>query len=490
MDIIKIIVKYKYYLFLFLISLLFYFPSFSLFYTHDDFFHLLIAKPAGLANFVSYFDITQSHQGYAHYRPITTQVYYSMAWLTKFNALPMHLLMYLKYALVCFLVYKYFLILGFKTKTAKVGFLLYVTSATHFGRLYFLSTQEFGYSLFVLLSVIIFLKFRKKNVFRFYLYSFASYFFALLSKETAIVTPFLIAVSYLYLEIKNLKKIKLLRILKVIKSLGIVLLPFIFLTLIYLYFRIFYYGLASGDSYIWDFSPSVFNTLFWYGLWSMNLPELLVDFIGSGFVVNANLFRFWSKEIIPILVLFLLQILIILYLLINKLKSIKGLIPVIVLAAFWFTTSLLPVLFLPWHKFSFYLTLAILGLFLLIMSLLENAGKKVIILFCLLWLATSYMTLKLTEETHWITRGAQTAKRVDNYFRENNDILEMHPTITFVDTDKDGDLPWKPSEILKASLSDENYYKVFHPKEFVVYYGNEFITDDAYIIEARQFIGY
>jgi multisubunit Na+/H+ antiporter MnhG subunit len=313
---------------------------------------------------------------------------------------------------------------------------------------------------------------------------------ALLSKESAIITPLLIVLVSVYLKLKSSKKysFKLLIEEVILESKKII--PFIILTAGYLYFRIFHYGLASGDSYIWDFSPRVINTLFWYGLWSFNLPELLVDFIGPGININPNLFKYWSNEIIPVVILFASQIIILLIVFIKNIKKQYNSVQLVTFGAFWFIISLLPVMFLPLHKFSFYLTIALVGVIFIIVNVLKNAGRKVIFLFCFLWLTTSFLTLKLTENTHWITRGAQTAKRVDDYFRENEDLSEKYNKIVFVDTDKDNELPWKPTEIVKASLSDRNYFEVFHPGQFEVYYGNENLREDAYIIGARQFIGY
>src|SRR4030042_2224546 len=484
------ILKYRYLIFVLIISFFLFLPSFSTFFTHDDFFHLLIAKPGNLANFVSFFDITQNHQGYMHFRPLTTQFFYSFGWLFNLNPLPLHLLMFMKYVLVCILVYKLFLMLGLSSKMAKVGLFLYATSANHFGRLYFLSTQEFGYALFTILSVISYIKYGTSRNKAFYWLSFLSFFLSLLSKETALITPFLIIGVTLYLELKELRKYSLREIVKCLLKYSRKLLPFYLLAGIYLYFRIFYYGLATGDSYIWDFSVRVFNTLFWYGLWSLNLPEMIVDFVGPGINLNPNLLKFWSKEIIPVFILLMVQIFVLITLLIKNVTYIRKSLPLLFFALFWFCVSLLPVLFLPLHKFSFYLTLALVGVVLTIVSLLENAGKKTVILFCVLWLVSSFFTLKLTEKTHWVTRGAQTAKSVNDYLQDNKEFLAKYSKIAFIDTEKDSNLPWKPSEIVRSSLSDQNYFKVFYPGQFNVYYGYDNIPEDALKIEARQFTGH
>jgi len=485
----KAVIHISRFLALILLSFIIFLPSFKAYFTHDDFFHLLIAKPAGLNNFLSFFDITQSYQGYPHFRPLTTQVFYSLAWIFDLNPLPMHILNFVIYIVVSILIYDLFKVIGFNEKAAFIGLFLYITSATHFGRIYFLSTQEFGYSLFVLFSLILFIKYIKTNHKFYNILCIFFYILALLSKEVAVVTPLLIflTVTYVKFNKNNLHPKSMLLILwETFKK----LFPYIIVTGIYLFFRIFYYGFAEGDSYIWDFSPRFLNTLFWYGVWSLNMPEMLVDFVGAGFSINPNLFRYWSKEITPIFILFGLQVVFIIMIAIKKLinKSIDK--NNLIFGVLWFSVSLLPVLFLPLHKFSFYLTLATVGVAAVISSLMINVSKGCITVFCILWFTTSYMTIKLTEKTHWITRGAETANRVNNYFQDNIDKLKDFKRIVFIDSNKDIELPWKPSEILKTSLSNQNYFDVYYPGIFDVCYGNECIIGSAYTVEGRQFIGY
>lgn len=474
--------------FVFLVSFILFFPSFSIFFTHDDFFHLLLAKAENPVDLINFFNISQRPLGYGSYRPITTQLFYFLGrYVFNLNPFWMHILAFSFFLALLILIYIFSKLITGKIRVSKIAVFLYATSSIHFMSLYFLGAfQEIGAAFFVLLSVILYLlseTFKSKR----YILSLIFFILALTSKETGVITPFLIFISGIYLKMSNKYSFKFSGIKEILFSEVRRSIAHFLILFIYMYFRIFHYGFVSGDSYIWDFSSRFINTLFWYALWSFNIPEMLQDFIGPGLNINQNLFKFWSGEIIPILTLSGLCILICVILLIKEVnKNIK----LFIFTLLWFLLSILPVLFLPLHKFTYYLTIPLIVLTLYISYLLTRIKINYLTyLFITFWLIGSFVTLGLTRQTHWVTKGAQTAKNADDYFQKNKELL-LNKKIVFIDTDKDSDLPWKPTQILKASLSDQNYFKVFHPDRFIVYYGNEFISDNAIIIEARQFIGY
>ncbi|OGM13508.1 hypothetical protein A3A76_03725 [Candidatus Woesebacteria bacterium RIFCSPLOWO2_01_FULL_39_23] len=481
--------KYFWSLIIVISTLILFYPSFNYFYTNDDFFVLNISKPSTLGNFLSYFDITRAHQGFTHFRPLTTQVFFTLAWLFNLSPIPLRIIMFAAFLITGYLIYKLVTELGLTRKMANMSVFLYMTSATNFGRLYSLSTQEFGYTIFVLLSVILLIKYLKQNHPITYYLSLITFILALASKETAIVTPFLLLITFIYL--KYAKKPEVERKLSLSTALKLMF-PYFLLLAAYLYFRIFHYGFASGDSYIWDFSPRVVNTIFWYGSWSLNVPEMLVDFIGPGFHINPNLFKFWSDYMIPICILFIIEITLLVYMLVTNFKKFftHNSLFTILYSAFFFLVSLTPVLFLPLHKFTFYLTLPLVGFVIVIAFLLSTSSQLQSAIYLIVWFFLSFITLNLTSETNWITQGEKTAKRVNAYFQNNGDIFTKYDKIVFIDTPEDLDLPWKPSQIIRTTLSDQNYFYVYYPGNFRVYYGNDYVSADAYEIKARQFIGY
>jgi preprotein translocase subunit SecG len=166
---------------------------------------------------------------------------------------------------------------------------------------------------------------------------------------------------------------------------------------------------------------------------------------------------------------------------------------IILFSVAWFVITLSPVLFLPLHKFTFYLTVPLVGISIAVSYLLDSNNKRpVTILFFAIWLSLSILTLALTSETNWITKGQETARRVHNYFVKNELALEKYKIIVFYDTEEDKDLPWRPSEVLKVVLSDNNYFKVFWDGKWQALYSGREEPQKLTAIQiwARNFLGY
>jgi hypothetical protein len=89
--------------------------------------------------------------------------------------------------------------------------------------------------------------------------------------------------------------------------------------------------------------------------------------------------------------------------------------------------------------------------------------------------------------------GQRTAIRVHTYFRDNRSILEKYSTVAFYDTEEDKSLPWSPSNVLKAVLSDNNYFTVYWNGDYrAEYYGFLPKIDERglIMIKSRDFLGY
>ena len=70
----KVFREYWSFLVVSLLSLVFFYPVFGLYFAQDDFFHLKMSRVGGLGEFFSFFAF-KSDYGYTFYRPLTTQVY-------------------------------------------------------------------------------------------------------------------------------------------------------------------------------------------------------------------------------------------------------------------------------------------------------------------------------------------------------------------------------------------------------------------------------
>ncbi len=469
------------------ISFILFFRSLFAFYTNDDFFHLKIANIHSIKEFINFFSLTKPPQGWSFYRPLTTQVYYLMGEkVFNFNPLGLHIVSFLFFFGIIILIYRICLSLFLKQLGARqsknialVSAFLYAVSASHFGHFYFLGAfQELGMTFFVLMTCLMFIK--KKN-----LLAFIFFVLAMASKETAVVTPLLLALIYFYEKVAGIKVSGFKRFLATLA-------PYALLLAVYLAIRFTSYGFATGDSYIWDFGiKKIINTIFWYLLWSFNLPETLVDFFGPGLKINPNLFIYWSKEFILIFSFFALELIMLAGLLVKQLKRGEGNHEnayVSLFSGLWFLITILPVLFLPLHKFTYYLTLPLIGIVIRISYLMIKNNVKTIfvVMFGVVWTVTSYFSLAHTYNVSWITQGMKVSEKVYAYFEENKQSL-AGKKIGFVDTPADDTLPWSPTATLKIVLADNNFFEVFYPGVFT---GVSYSGDGEVKILSRQFLGY
>lgn len=474
--------KYKYLLLTFLASFIIFYPSLFVFFTNDDFFFLNIARAGKIGEVFNFFSLAGGPEGFGMYRPLTTQVFYFLSWrFFNLSPIPLHIISFLFFFAITYLIYKLVTELIKNEKIGLISAFLYAVSATHFGQLYYLAAfQELGMTFFVLLSCFAFIK--SKN-----LLSLIFFVLALMSKETAVVTPLLLGLIYFYQKFTKEKVISIKRFLIIIS-------PFAFCLFAYLLIRATLYGFTTGDSYVWDFSiRKLINTSFWYLLWSLNIPESLMDFVGPGIKINSNLFVFWGKQINPVLISFLIQGLLLIVVLIKVIfdrskEKIKKFDLVSIFCASWFFISLLPVIFLPLHKFTFYLTLPLLGIVFRISYLLINSkvNKFIIGVFLVAWTATSVLTLKFTYETNWITQSEIISRKVFEFFKKEEPKY-IGTKILFTDTTEDSKLPWSPTSIVRTALSSNNFFVVFYPElsKNISYSGKGDI-----MIKSRQFLGY
>ena len=470
--------------------LILYLPSLFTFFTHDDFFHLKISQAHTIGEFFNFFNLVSPEHGFGFYRPLTTQSYYFISRNFFANSpLPLHVISFCFFLAGTMLVYKFAHLLSGESKLARMTVIFYAFSAVHFGHMYFLGTfQELGLFVFYMLTAIYFFTYLLTREFKKYMLTLFFFVLALVSKETAVsILPALVLI-WVYLKLQNREAFKF-------SGLIILLVPFALILGVYLYLHVFYYGIASGDSYTMDFSVRKFaNTLFWYVLWSIGVPEMFVDFVGSGFAINFNLFNFWGREVYPILTFFCLVVLSAGYFtirLVNK-SGFKNFMSVSLFCSLWFITSLLPLLFFPLHKFSYNLTTPLFGtsLFLAFVTSQAKLPKVIVYTFIAFFLILNLYSIRLAKKTHWSVRGSQTAYRVYDFFKKNSYYFSSGK-IMFYDTPDDNNLPWLPSRVIKDTLSNTNFFDVFFPGEFEVIYGNSNTESVNFqLIEARRFIGY
>ncbi len=434
-------------------SLFLFSPALTNFFSGDDWFHLNISQISSFKEFLNFFSFSPTPQSAAFYRPLSTQVFFfAFRSLFDLNSLPYFLFVLAVFGFSLYLVY----LLAqkvLKNKTqAILALFFYSISVTNFTKIYFLSAfQEIVMVVFILLSILSYLKKPStKNT----LISLLFFILALASKETAVVLPFILLILDWSRGRINSKRI----------------LPFIIILLPYLYFRFSYFGTAVGESYIWDFSPKrAINTLFWYTLWSFGAPELLVDYVSSGFRILPRLytdFPFWSSAILLTIALTLLSFLIVF------IKNIKVIDKKFLFAFGVFALGLLPVVFLPWHKFTLELTFPMVGFSLMLARLsLGRVNKLPVIVFILLFFTLNITTNILTYKNHYSVNRAKLARRIYSYFKSTYPEYPQGKYFEFINDTEAYPETWGSSKQIAHAASGSNLFKVLYKdKSIEVYY--------------------
>jgi len=487
----------------YLLAFLLFLPGLFNFYSHDDFFHYKIAETHSFKEFLGFFDLTRGPENWGYYRPLTTQVLYFLGReVFNFNPVIMHAIAFLMFFIVVFLVFSLVKALTEKEPLAYLATFFYATSASHFSHLYSVANQELGHAIFFLTSTIFFVKFLKKKNFKYYWISFGSFLAALTCKESAVMLVPSLVLIYALLRLKRQTLIPL-------KRFVFFILPFLALLAAYAYLHIFYYGLVKGESYIWVFTPqAALNSLLWYGLWSLGLPKMLAEFefFKSGLKFNLSLFKIWPQEVIIALCLFGVLLLFLAFFVLFSFKKInKKQFFVYFFSIIWFICSLAPVIFLPWHKFTTYLTIPLIGVAIILSQLVYNmrqallqkkrksVARLLIFTFFAVYLSLSSISLEITRRVDWIGTGPRIAKRVFNYFKKIESQLENKEVVVFYDRPEDKNLLLSPSKEVKLALSGNNFFSVFYGGRIKAYFVGPKKTveiDNALKLPARQFVEY
>ena len=386
-------------LFLLFISLiLFYQKSFNNFFFQDDFFNLRLAQEHKLLDAFNIFK--KPMVDFYFYRPFSTQLYWDVGWkLFRLSPQGYHIINFLFFLTSIFLVYKIALHIRLDEKTALLTSFFYAYSGSHFYRLFFLSQfQELSLAVFTFATLILFLKKSSWTPLLFIL--------ALTTKETGImIVPFMFVLIFLE---KGLKKEYFMLFYYCLSIL-----------LIYLVARIFFFGFSGGEVYKFDFNlKKILNNFFWYGLWSLGLPEAYVNvkIFQLPTIINLKLFTQFKSWGNPTLVFFGLFILLIIKPVVGLWKKIYR---TIIQAIGCFLIFLLPVAFFPFHKFPYSLSVPLLGSSILLAYATSKLNNKYLSLICITYLLLFVTAYQFNLSDHWAVRKAYTAKAVFDYFKKN-----------------------------------------------------------------------
>lgn len=413
---------------IFLIVFYLYFPVLTTYFSHDDFFHFKVSITDGsLVSLVKLLGFYPFHlRGIAFYRPLFRELLYNIFYsLFGLNVLPFRIFQFLIHFVNIYLVFKFVQKIYKKTVVSFFSAFFFGICAANVASFYYLAggIQTMGATLFILLSLLFFDKYLSNNKFKYKIFSFGTFLLALASHEQAAVIPLLIA-GLILVRCKFKDSLK-----KIFK-----LWPYFLIVIFYLFLNLKVIGYSSSETqYRLVFNPkTTLNTLGWYTGWALGLPEMLIDFVNPGFRLNPNLLRYWGKYFKIIFPSLFISISVVsIYLILARKKLMNR--SVLFLSA-WFILVMLPVLFLPQHKSTYYLYPALPASW-TIMAIVSYNGfqslkRKYLNLanVSIIVLISSLITLSSTSAilgrtTYWAAgRGKLSKKIID-------DVLNKFPTL-------------------------------------------------------------
>lgn len=418
--------------FIFLIVLLLYYPSFSVYFSQDDFFMFKISLTDGsIKEFINLFGFHPfEERGIAFYRPIFREALHNIYFnIFGLNHLPFRILLFSIHLFNVYLVYTLIQSIFKKRIFSFFTALFFGISSANVSTLYYLAggIEASGATMFALISIIFYKKFIDYSNPIFQILSFLFFLLALSSHEIILATPIILAGLVLMSFLIKDSFFQLLKLWPFLLSLGLLL-----------YVDIFVIGFSSSEQqyqFVLNFK-TIFQSFTWYSLWAFGIPESLIDFVLPNLQLNPNLMRYWGdyyRVIFPTLLLSLSILSFATIFLFWKAKRIFSDKRFLFLL-FWFPVSIFPIIFLPAHKSSHYLIFAlpafwgIIGY--LLLNFYQNLRKsyKTLALFAIaIFFNSTFLlistSIKFGDNNYWAaTRGRLAEKLI-------KEIKTTYPTL-------------------------------------------------------------
>lgn len=386
--------KIKTFLLLFLAVMVSYGASLLYGFSQDDWFHLTISQAGNVREFFNFFNPTGVN--WIFFRPLSTQLPYWLASLFGLAIAPifLHILMLLLHLINSYLVIK----ISRKYLQANIAILLgffYTISSIHFLSLFYIGAiQELISTLFSLLAINLFLRARHPSQLGLAVLTLC----ALLSKELALRLP-LILLFLAYLEEKNL-----VRTLKAVAGPLVVTAAYLLIRLVFRTGGALEYSLILAPM-------TTLATSMWYGLFTLGFPEYLLHFgLSGGLIDFVGFAKSASWFALPIFLSAAVLGLAALRQLFRKQSSSSFLILGLL--------CLLPVIFLPTHRYPHYLDLSTLFFGIWLLKPLKKLNF-VVIIFSLFVFVGMLSSIALEKKTHWTIKRALIAQKAEQQLLSN-----------------------------------------------------------------------
>lgn len=420
----------RFYLVLFFVSLLFslflYQSSLDFFFFQDDFFEINISKAQNLKEYLEFFKFRDD---IIAYRPISLQNYFFVSNnLFKLNPIGFRTITYLAFIISSALIVK---VITEITKNSKVGLLtasIWLLSAIHFMSLTWIAAAyNIIGTFFFLLTSLCFLSFLKTKKFILYPLSLFLFIITIGSFEFSLTWPIIFGFYYFYV-----LKYPLSKTLKVF-------FPFLVVASVYLILRLVLIKIPQITEYKTMFNVDSLKALFWYVLWTFNIPEeFKKQILNNLLIFNPKFTReYWPLIFKTFLGAFLVLVVGVVIPLFKIIKNQKFThFPVLVFGSVWFVVGIAPVLILPNHTFSMYLTLSSIGIYLIVAYLLVNFGSAIkVIILLLVWFLTTYTTLSFYKLNSWMVEAQRFSLEFSQDIAEQLPVLPQDSIIYFYHPD-------------------------------------------------------
>lgn len=444
----------------FFVSLTLYYSNVDYYFFQDDFFEINISKAENVRDYLNFFKFRDD---IIAYRPVSLQNYFFLSkTIFGLNPIGFRLMTFILFFASGLLIVK---VISQITSNIKIGLLtatLWLTSPIHFMTLTWIAAAyNIIGTFFWLLTSLLFLNYLKSKKIAFYVLAFISFLITIGSYEFSITWPAIFGLYYFFI----LKK----RLFESIKLFS----PFISLTLLYLTLRLFLIKVPSIAEYHVAFNLESVKAFIWYLLWTLNIPEEFKKQVSSFlFLFNQKFIsEFWPLVLKTFAGAFLTVLIGIALPLFKMLKRKAA--PAsgfLLFSLVWFTVGISPVLLLPNHTFSMYLTLASIGLYSLIGYLMVKFSNPflVIILF-LIWFATSFTTISFYRINSWMIEAQRTTREANFNLKRAFPSLPNYSVVYY---------PLN-SHWQRQALAQNHSIQVFYNDQtLTIYYNKEVLKDD------------
>ncbi|OGD95805.1 hypothetical protein A3A48_00665 [Candidatus Curtissbacteria bacterium RIFCSPLOWO2_01_FULL_37_9] len=446
-----------------LMNLLLYRSSLNYYFFQDDFYEIKIAKANNFYEFISFFKFLENRSSY---RPIGLQTYYFVSSsFFGFNPIGFRIITFGLLISSFVLIYKLFKKIAHNKQVGFVTASFWILSSVHFMSITWIAAAwNIIGTFFFILTSILFVNFCENKNIKFYILTLFTFLLTLCSFEFFVSWPVIFAFYYFLIKRNSLRQTLM------------IFLPFIVFSLTYMFLRKSYASLPQIFEYNIALNIESLKLLFWYFLWSLNVPEeFKKQVITNILIFNKTFFReFWPlvvKSFVGVLMITIIGI--ILPLTLALIRKTKINYRIISFAIIWFVSAISPVLILPNHYFSMYATLASIGIYFLIAYLTNNYWRTIIILFLLIiWLGMSYTTISFYKDNSWMIESQRFSKEFANRITERFPTLPPNAIVVY---------PLNDKRHIQALLYDYAIKEIYNEPSLTIYYNNEEFLNDLHV---------